>query len=96
MALQLVLDANGNYTYQDVAPQKTTPVINNEFEAYEKKQETALAGDTNIGEQTQQLIRETPGQYTTTFNEQTGQFETKTKGTETTPIPVDTSSITKL
>ena len=33
MALQLVLDANGNYTYQDVAPQKTTPVINNEFEA---------------------------------------------------------------
>ena len=40
MALQLVLDANGNYTYQDVAPQKTTPVMGNEFEAYEKKQET--------------------------------------------------------
>ena len=78
--LQLVLDQNGNYEYKDVAPPKATPVLNNEFEAYEKKQETALAGDTNIGEQTQQLIRETPGQYTT-------------KGTETTPIPVDTSNL---
>ena len=95
MALQLVLDANGNYTYQDVAPQKTTPVMGNEFEAYEKKPETKLAGDTNIGAQTEQLIRETPGQYTTTFNEATGQFETKTKGEETTPIAVDTSTLTR-
>ena len=95
MALQLVLDANGNYTYQDVAPQKTTPVMGNEFEAYEKKPETKLAGDTTIGAQTEQLIRETPGQYTTTFNEATGQFETKTKGAETTPITVDTSTLTK-
>ena len=95
MALQLVLDANGNYTYQDVAPQKTTPVISNEFEAYEKKPETKLAGDTTIGAQTEQLIRETPGQYTTTFNEATGQFETKTKGAETTPVTVDTSTLTR-
>jgi len=95
MALQLVLDANGNYTYQDVAPQKTTPVMSNEFEAYEKKQDTKLAGDTNIGAQTEQLIRETPGQYNTTFNEQTGQFETKTKGAETTPVTVDTSTLTR-
>ena len=95
MALQLVLDANGNYTYQDVAPQKTTPVLSNEFEAYEKKQDIQLAGDTNIGAQTEQLIRETPGQYTTTFNEATGQFETKTKGAETTPVTVDTSTLTR-
>lgn len=95
MALQLVLDANGNYTYQDVAPQKTTPVIGNEFEAYEKKQDTKLAGDTNIGAQTEQIIRETPGQYTTTFNEATGQFETKQKGAETTPVTVDTSTLTR-
>jgi len=95
MALQLVLDANGNYTYQDVAPQKTTPVLGNEFEAYEKKQDIQLAGDTNIGAQTEQLIRETPGQYTTTFNEATGQFETKTKGAETTPVTVDTSTLTR-
>ena len=95
MALQLVLDANGNYTYQDVAPQKTTPVMGNEFEAYEKKPETKLAGDTTIGAQTEQLIRETPGQYTTTFNEETGQFETKTKGAETKPVTIDTSTLTK-
>jgi len=93
MVLQVVLNKDGNYEYKDVAPPKATPVLNNEFEAYEKKQETTLAGDTNIGEQTQQLIRETPGQYTTTFNEETGQFETKTKGTEITPISVDTSNL---
>ena len=29
MALQLVLDQNGNYTYKDVAPPKTTPVLSN-------------------------------------------------------------------
>ena len=87
MALQLVLDENGNYTYQDPRTVKPRPIISNEFEAYESKQKTELAGDTNIGEQTQQLIRETPGQYTTTFNEQTGQFETKTKGDAVTTIP---------
>jgi len=91
--LQLVLDQNGNYEYKDVAPPKATPVLNNEFEAYESKQKTELAGDTNIGEQTKQLIRETPGQYTTSFNEETGQFETKTKGTEISPISVDTSNL---
>ena len=60
-----------------------------------KKPETKLAGDTTIGAQTEQLIRETPGQYTTTFNEATGQFETKTKGAETTPVTVDTSTLTR-
>ena len=95
MALQLVLDENGNYTYQDPRTVKPRPIISNEFEAYESKQKTELVGDTNIGEQTQQLIRETPGQYTTTFNEQTGQFETKSKGAETTPIAVDTSTLTR-
>ena len=87
MALQLVLDANGNYTYQDPRTVKPRPMISNEFEAYESKQQTKLAGDTNIGAQTEQLIRETPGQYTTTFNEQTGQFETKSQGGEITNIP---------
>ena len=76
--LQLILDQNGNYQYRDVAPPKATPVLNNEFEAYEKKLDTQLVGDTNIGQQTQQLIRETPGQTTTRFNNQTGQFETTT------------------
>ena len=89
--LQLVLDKNGNYVYQDVA-QKTAPSIDTSaFEAYESKQKTTLAGDTDIGAQTQQLIRETPGQYTTTFNEETGQFETKQK--DTTPVTVDVKPI---
>ena len=88
MVLQLVKNtATGLYEYKD-AMETTAPKVNTtDFEAYEKKQETTLAGDTNIGAQTEQLIRETPGQYTTTFNEQTGQFETKTKGGEITNIP---------
>ena len=90
--LQLVLDKNGNYVYQDVA-QKTVPSIDTSaFEAYESKQKTKLAGDTDIGAQTQQLIRETPGQYTTTFNQETGQFETKEKD-QTTPVTVDVKPI---
>jgi hypothetical protein len=90
--LQLVLDKNGNYVYQDVA-QKTVPSIDTSaFEAYESKQKTKLAGDTDIGAQTQQLIRETPGQYTTTFNQETGQFETKEKD-QTTPVTVDIKPI---
>ena len=89
--LQLVLDKNGNYVYQDVA-QKTVPSIDTSaFEAYEANQKTKLAGDTDIGTQTQQLIRETPGQYTTTFNEETGQFETKQK--DTTPVTVDVEPV---
>ena len=68
------------------------PVIDTSaFEAYESKQKTTLAGDTDIGAQTQQLIRETPGQYTTIFNEETGQFETKQK--DTTPVTVDVKPI---
>ena len=90
--LQLVLDKNGNYVYQDVA-QKTVPSIDTSaFEAYEANQKTKLAGDTDIGAQTQQLIRETPGQYTTTFNQETGQFETKEKD-QTTPVTVDIKPI---
>ena len=90
--LQLVLDKNGNYVYQDVA-QKTAPSIDTSaFEAYESKQKTTLAGNTDIGAQTQQLIRETPGQYTTTFNQETGQFETKQKD-QTTPVTVDVGTI---
>ena len=90
--LQLVLDKNGNYVYQDVAQKKTPDIDTTAFEAYEPKQKTTLAGDTDIGAQTQQLIRETPGQYTTTFNEETGQFETKQKD-ETTPVTVDVKPI---
>ena len=89
--LQLVLDKNGNYIYQDVAQKKTPSIDTTAFEAYEANQKTTLAGDTDIGSQTKQLIRETPGQYTTTFNEETGQFETKQK--DTTPVTVDVEPV---
>ena len=85
--LQLVLDKDGNYVYQDVVQKKTPSIDTTAFEAYEADQKTTLAGETDIGSQTKQLMRETPGQYTTTFNEQTGQFETKQK--DTTPVTVD-------
>ena len=78
MVLQLILNKDGNYEYQDPRVNKTPAIDTSAFEAYEANQKTKLAGDTDIGTQTQQLIRETPGQYTTTFNEETGQFETKT------------------
>lgn len=90
--LQLVLDQNGNYVYQDVAQKKTTPVDTTSFEAYEQKQKTTLAGETDIGSQTQQLMREAPGEYVTTFNQETGQFETKQKD-QTTPVTVDIKPI---
>ena len=90
--LQLVLDQNGNYVYQDVAQKKTTPVDTTSFEAYEQKQKTTLAGETDIGSQTQQLMREAPGEYITTFNQETGQFETKQKD-QTTPVTVDVKPI---
>jgi len=92
MVLQLVLNKDGNYEYQDPRVNKTPVLDTSAFEAYEAKQKTKLAGDTDIGTQTQQLIRETPGQYTTTFNEETGQFETKQKD-QTTPVTVDVKPI---
>ena len=90
--LQLVLDQNGNYVYQDVAQKKTLPIDTTSFEAYEQKQKTTLAGETDIGSQTQQLMREAPGEYVTTFNQETGQFETKQKD-QTTPVTVDVKPI---
>ena len=89
--LQLVLDKDGNYVYQDVVQKKTPSIDTTAFEAYEADQKTTLAGETDIGSQTKQLMRETPGQYTTTFNEQTGQFETKQK--DTTPVTVDVDPV---
>ena len=91
MVLQLVLNKDGNYEYKDPRVNKTPVLDTTAFEAYESKQKTTLAGDTDIGAQTQQLMRETPGQYTTTFNEETGQFETKQK--DTTPVTVDVKPI---
>ena len=92
MVLQLILNKDGNYEYQDPRVNKTPVIDTTSFEAYEQKQKTTLAGETDIGSQTQQLMRETPGEYVTTFNQETGQFETKQKD-QTTPVTVDVKPI---
>ena len=76
MALQLVIDNNGNYVYKDVAESK--PIIaSSEFEAYTGGDKTTLAGTTDLGTQTQELMRETPGQTKLVTDPVTG--ETKTE-----------------
>ena len=75
--LQLVLDANGNYTYKDVSSTSNN-VTSKDFEAYEGDSKTTLATDaTNIGSQTDKLIRELPGTITTDVNPRTGEVTTK-------------------
>jgi hypothetical protein len=77
MVLQLVLDKNGNYTYQDVRTSQQN-ITSKDFEAYEGDTKTTLAtGGTNLGAQTDKLIRELPGTITTDVNPDTGEVTTK-------------------
>ena len=77
MALQLVLDANGNYVYQDVKTSQQN-ITSKDFEAYEGDTKTTLAtGSTNLGAQTDKLIRELPGTLTTDVDPTTGEVTTK-------------------
>jgi len=79
MTTQLVRQEDGSYEYvetsSDSSPKK--PDLT-EFEAYEgDKKDTELVSSPTIEEQTERVIRETPGQYKTTFDEKTGQFKTE-------------------
>ena len=77
MVLQLVLDKNGNYTYQDVRTSQQN-ITSKDFEAYEGDTKTTLAtGGTNLGAQTDKLIRELPGTITTDVDPDTGEVTTK-------------------
>jgi len=77
MALQLVLDSNGNYVYQDVRTSQQN-ITSKDFEAYEGDTKTTLAtGGTNLGTQTDKLIRELPGTITTDVDPTTGEVTTK-------------------
>ena len=77
MTLQLVLDANGNYVYQDVKTSQQN-ITSKDFEAYEGDAKTTLAtGSTNLGTQTDKLIRELPGTITTDVDPTTGEVTTK-------------------
>ena len=79
MVAKLVQNEMGVYEYVEVdtKPKVVSPNLS-EFEAYEgQKEKTELVSAPNIGEQTERIIRETPGQYKTEFDETTGQFTTK-------------------
>ena len=80
MVAKLVLNEMGNYEYVDDVTTPKKPIIPSvdEFEAYEgTQQKSELVSAPSIGEQTQKVMRETPGQFKTTFDEKTGQFTTK-------------------
>jgi len=89
MVLQLVLDAAGNYTYQDPRKKSINSEVQSQaFDAYEGNKNKDVVGETSLSTQTEKILRETPGQYTTTFDEETGQFKTKVTGQEDTEIDV--------
>mgnify|MGYP005823676751 FL=1 len=79
MVAQLVRQEDGSYDYVEVTePKKSVAPNLTEFEAYEgDKKDTELVSSPTIEEQTERVIRETPGQYKTTFDEKTGQFKTE-------------------
>jgi hypothetical protein len=59
----------------------TTPNMTaNEFEAYTAKSKTKLAGETTLGAQTDQLMREAPGQIEVITDPITGESKTVQKG----------------
>ena len=77
MVLQLIKDKLGNYIYKDAMEVSKPPVTSQEFEAYTGGSKTTLAGTTDLGTQTQALMRETPGQTRLITDPVTG--ETKTE-----------------
>jgi hypothetical protein len=89
MVLQLVIDQAGNYTYQDPRKKSINSEVQSQaFDAYEGNKNKDVVGETSLSTQTEKILRETPGQYTTTFDEETGQFKTKVTGQEDTEIDV--------
>ena len=78
MVLQLVRDtATGLYEYRDPREKSTPTITSQEFEAYTGGAKTTLAGTTDLGSQTQALMRETPGKTRLVTDPITG--ETKTE-----------------
>ena len=79
MVLQLVKNAATDlYEYRDAAEQSSSPITSKDFEAYEGDTKTTLAtGGTNLGTQTEKLIRELPGTITTDVDPRTGEVTTK-------------------
>ena len=91
MVAQLVKNELGVYEYVEVDTQPKGNASSIEaFEAYEgQKKKTELVSTPNIAEQTERVIRETPGLNRTEFDESTGQFVTRSSvpGKEITYTP---------
>lgn len=94
MAYTLKLSANGQYildtqdTFNTAYSQKINP---SEFEAYTGQKATTpvnqpLVGTTSLAEQTQKVMRESPGQYQTVTDPITGETKTISKGQAITEI----------
>ena len=97
MVLQLVIDEAGNYTYQDPRKKSINSEVQSQaFDAYEGNKNKDVVGETSLSTQTEKILRETPGQYTTTFDEETGQFKTKVTGQEDTEIDVKQPTVSEV
>ena len=97
MVLQLVIDQAGNYTYQDPRKKSINSEVQSQaFDAYEGNKNKDVVGETSLSTQTEKILRETPGQYTTTFDEETGQFKTKVTGQEDTQIDVKQPTVSEV
>ena len=83
MVLQLIRDELGNYVYKDPKETPTPPITSQEFEAYTGGDKTTLAGTTDLGSQTQALMRETPGQTRLVTDPVTGETKLDTQITPT-------------
>jgi len=95
MAYTLKLGANGQYILdtQDLFATSVAPRISpTEFEAYTGQKTTTtptgqgLAGQTTLAQQTEKVMRETPGQYQTVTDPVTGETKTLSKGQAITEI----------
>lgn len=95
MAYTLKLGANGQYILdtQDLFATSVAPRISPaEFEAYTGQKTTTtptsqgLAGQTTLAQQTEKVMRETPGQYQTVTDPVTGETKTISKGQAITEI----------
>jgi hypothetical protein len=95
MVLQLKKDNTGQYIVDYGITDTTKPAVTaGEFEAYSGlKDQTTLVGGTTLGEQTQKVMREAPGQVTTEVDPETGEVKTKTTGQQ---VEVEQKPITSL
>jgi len=77
--IKLIQQSDGTYEYVDAATTAPTnsnlSTLNTALDAYEGNTNKSVV-DSSIASQTQKVMRETPGQYTTNFDPKTGQFET--------------------